>query len=100
MKEQVVAEVGVVPLGTSGPSISRYVAACFEILKSVQDVKYQLTAMGTVIEGPLERVLEIAEQMHQVPFKMGVERVLTTIKIDERRDKPLTIEGKVEAVLR
>jgi uncharacterized protein YqgV (UPF0045/DUF77 family) len=36
--------------------------------------------------------------MHEVPFTMGAKRVSTTINIDDRRDKPQTIEGKVKAV--
>ena len=31
-------------------------------------------------------------------YVAGAKRVLTTIKIDEREDKPLTIRGKVESV--
>jgi len=37
--------------------------------------------------------------MHEAPFAQGAKRVLTTIKIDDRRDKPITIESKVEAVI-
>jgi uncharacterized protein YqgV (UPF0045/DUF77 family) len=37
--------------------------------------------------------------MHEVPFTMGVKRVATTIYIDDRRDKLITIEGKLKAVL-
>jgi len=98
MTQQVVAEISVVPLGTAGASLSQYVAACVEALKKAPDVSYQLTAMGTIIQGSLKRVLEVAEEMHQVPFAKGAQRVITTIKIDDRRDKPLTIEGKVKSV--
>ena len=100
MKREVVAEISVVPLGTAGAGVSHYVAACLDVLKGAQDVSYQLTAMGTILQGPLERVLELVQQMHQVPFDMGAQRVVTTIKIDDRRDKPVTIEGKVNAVMK
>jgi uncharacterized protein YqgV (UPF0045/DUF77 family) len=36
--------------------------------------------------------------MHQTPFKKGALRVLTTLKIDDRRDKKGTLEGKKKAV--
>ena len=98
MIDQVIAEVSVVPLGTSTPSVSQYVAACLRILKAANDIRYQLTPMATVIEGPLDRVLETVRQMHEVPFQMGALRVVTTIKIDDRRDKVLTMESKVSAV--
>ncbi len=99
MKEQVIAEITVVPLGTTTTNLSHYVAACLDTIKQAPDISYQLTAMGTIIQGPLERVLELAQKMHEVPFTMGAKRVVTTINIDDRRDKPTTIEGKVKAVL-
>jgi uncharacterized protein (TIGR00106 family) len=98
MGEQVIAEIKVVPLGTASTSVSHYVARCLDIVRQVKDVEYQLTAMGTILQGPLGRVLELAQEMHEVPFTMGVKRVLTTINIDDRRDKPATIESKVRAV--
>jgi uncharacterized protein (TIGR00106 family) len=55
--------------------------------------------MGTIIQGPLERILELVPQMHRAPFARGAQRVVSTISIDERRDKPQTMESKVEAVL-
>ena len=99
MKDQVIAEVTVVPLGTATTSLSYYVAACLDTIKKAPDISYQLTAMGTIIQGPLERVLELAQKMHEVPFAIGAKRVATTINIDDRRDKPATIEGKVKAIL-
>ncbi len=98
MKEQVIAEVHVVPLGTETTSLSHYVAACLDTLKQAQDISYQLTAMGTIIQGPLERILELVQKMHEVPFAMGAKRVATTISIDDRRDKLATIDSKVRAV--
>ncbi len=100
MPQQVIAEISVTPLGTASAGLSQYVAACVDILKQAPEVSYQLTAMGTIIQGPLERVLELAGKMHQAPFAQGAQRVVTTIKIDDRRDKPLTIEGKVQAVVK
>ncbi len=98
MKEQVIAEIAVAPLGTPTTSLSQYVASCLNVVKEAQDVSYQLTAMGTIVQGPLERILDLAQKMHEAPFAMGVKRVLTSIKIDDRRDKPATMESKVKAV--
>ena len=98
MKESVIAQVTIIPTGTANPSLSRYVAACFATLKQAKDIKYELTAMGTLIQGPLERVLELVQKMHEVPFTQGAQRVITVISIDDRRDKAITIESKVQAV--
>ena len=98
MKEQVIAEIHIFPFGTATTSLSRYIGGCIDIVRQAQDITYQVTAMGTIIQGPLGRVLELAQKMHEVPFTMGAKRVVTSINIDDRRDKAITIESKVKAV--
>ena len=98
MKEMVIAEIHVIPIGTESTSLSRHVAACINTVRQAQGISYQITAMGTIIQGPLERVLELAQKMHEVPFTTGAKRVVTTINIDDRRDKLATIDSKVKAV--
>jgi len=100
MKGQVVAELAVIPVGTGDAGLSRYVAACLAILEGREDLSYQLTPMGTVIEGSLDTILEVTRRMHEVPFEKGACRVVTTLKVDERRDKLSTMAGKVESVLK
>ena len=92
-----ILEISVVPIGTGNPSVSTYVADCVRILKK-KKVKYELTSMGTNMEGNLRDLIQVAMKMHQTPFKKGALRVLTTIKIDDRRDKVGTLAGKKKAV--
>jgi uncharacterized protein (TIGR00106 family) len=99
MKGQVVAQVSIIPIGTGETGMSRYVAACLEVLEGKKDVAYRLTPMGTAIEGPLDKVFEVIRKMHEVPFSKGVSRVVTNISIDDRRDKPTTMAGKIDSVL-
>ena len=91
-------DISVVPVGTAKPSVSEYVAGAVRILQKEPGIKYELTAMNTIIEGDLEKLLSLAQRMHRSAFDAGAKRVVTTIRIDERRDKPLTIEGKIKAV--
>jgi uncharacterized protein (TIGR00106 family) len=91
-------DISVVPVGTGSPSVSKFVAGAVKILQSEPGIKYELTAMNTIIEGDLDKLLAVAQRMHRSAFDAGAQRVVTTIRIDERRDKPLTIEGKVKAV--
>lgn len=93
-----VVEVVISPAGLGSPSISKYVAACHKPLEEATDLKHMLTPMGTVIEGDLDRIMEVIRQMHEVPFGEGAPRVSTLIRIDDRRDKKLTMEGKLKAV--
>jgi len=91
-------DISVVPVGTESPSVSKYVAGAVRLLQNEPGIRYELTAMNTIIEGDLDRLLSVALKMHRSAFDAGAKRVVTTIRIDERRDKPLTIEGKVRAV--
>ncbi len=93
-----ILEISIVPIGTKGTSLSHYVADCIKVLRKEKKVKYELTSMGTNMEGKLHDLIRIALKMHEVPFKKGAPRVLTTVKIDDRRDKKGTLEGKKKAV--
>ncbi len=92
-----VAEITVIPSGV-GPSVSAYVAKAERIIARHPGVKSQLTPMGTILEGDLDDLLAITKDVHSGMFGDGVERVYTIVRIDERRDKPLTMEGKVRSV--
>ena len=91
------AFVTIVPLGTTTPSVSKYVAGVERVLRE-SGLKHELTAMGTIIEGDLDAILAVIKKMHEQPFLDGVKRVSTSIRIDDRRDKEGSIESKVRSV--
>lgn len=93
-----VIEISILPVGTPSSSLSEYIAACVRILDGAEGVTYRLGPMSTVIEGELEHVWPVVRRMHEQPFMQGVPRVVTTVRIDDRRDKTLTMAGKVAAV--
>lgn len=89
-------EISIVPLGTASTSVSAFVVGCHEVLAThFPDLKTELGAMGTNLEGPLDRLLEAVRAIHEVPFSQGVQRVYTVIKIDDRRDKESSLASKV-----
>jgi uncharacterized protein (TIGR00106 family) len=92
-----IMEISVVPIGTESTSVSPFVAECVKIVEQ-QGLTYEVTSMGTEVEGEVDDLLKLAANMHRAPFARGVQRVLTTIRIDERRDKELRIAGKKAAV--
>ena len=94
-----VVEISVAPLGTATPGVSGYVAGCVEIV-AASGLNYQLTPMGTVIEGDIDVILPVLRKMHELPFDKGAQRVSTLIKIDDRRDSGAHgLQGKIDAVL-
>ncbi len=93
-----IARVTVVPLGTADTSLSRYVAACQQVLETRNNIDYELTPMGTILEGDLDVILETVRELHEVPFKEGALRVSTSLTIDDRRDKAASRHQKVQSV--
>jgi uncharacterized protein (TIGR00106 family) len=96
----VIAEVSVIPMGTKTPSASEYVARAVKMVMQQKRVKYQLMAMGTILEGEPEDVWEAAKKMHESVFGKDVQRVVTRVTIDDRRDKPQAMEYKVQSVIK
>jgi uncharacterized protein (TIGR00106 family) len=91
-------DISIVPVGTGSPSVSAFVAGAVKILQKEPGIRYELTAMSTIVEGDLDKLLAVAQKMHRSAFDAGAQRVVTNIRLDDRRDKPLTMEGKVKAV--
>lgn len=89
----VTMEISVHPVGTGSASLSDYVADVIRVAKQ-RGVKYEITGMSTNLEGDLDTLFDIAREMHQASFQRGAPRVFTIIKIDDRRDKELTLEYK------
>lgn len=92
-----IVQFSVIPLGTEGTSLSAYVAKIQDALGR-SGLVHQLTPMGTIIEGPLDAVLDVIKQVHELPFDTGASRVMTLINVDDRRDKQVTAADKVASV--
>ena len=93
----IVAEFSVVPSGV-GTELSGHVKAA---LKAVEGCGVRVTpgAMGTVLEAKdLDRLFDAVKLAHEAVFTAGAERVLTSIKIDDRRDVEGSAAAKLKAV--
>lgn len=95
--EMAIAEITVIPLGTPSPSIGDWIAEAVKVLEN-EKVKYEVSPVGTLIEGSNVDIFRIAAKMHSASFKKGIKRVVTTIVIDDRRDKEVTMKSKVASV--
>ena len=92
-------EVSVVPTGTGEPGVSRYVRRAVEIIRA-SGLEYQVNPMGTCIQGDWNKVLSTIRQIHDEYERLGCKRIYTTIKVDDRRDKPSSMQHKVDAATR
>jgi len=91
-----IAEVSLAPLG-EGTSVSRYVARAVSIIRE-SGLRYEFHAMGTNLEGEFDRIMEVVKACRDAMIDMGARRVLIRMYIDDRRDKPSSIEGKKSSV--
>jgi len=92
-----IVNFSVVPIG-KGNSLSTQVA---EVLKVVDEsgINYKLHSMGTILEGDWDEILKLIKKCHERTLEDS-DRVLTTITIDDRKDKSGRIVGKVQSVER
>jgi uncharacterized protein (TIGR00106 family) len=75
-----------------------YIAEIQRRLAAQERVRYELHAMGTNLEGTTEDILELVAELHRVPFDLGLPRVYTVLKLDERRDREQSLADKVRSV--
>jgi uncharacterized protein (TIGR00106 family) len=92
------AELTVIGLGRPDASAGEYIAEIQRRLAAQDRVRYELHAMGTNLEGSTEDILDVVAALHRVPFELGLPRVYTVLKLDERRDREQTLEDKVSSV--
>jgi|ERR671930_1371418 uncharacterized protein (TIGR00106 family) len=94
------AEISIEPIGTSDTSMGREIAAAYDAIRNIQKLKkVTLTPMSTQIESDdLDDILQAIRLAHNSAKSAGVKRIISTIRIDERLDKPNTLEEKVQSV--
>lgn len=90
-----IAEFSVVPIGV-GESLSAYVAECLKIVEK-SGLRYQLTPMGTILEGDFHKVMETIGLCHLRVRSMS-RRVTTTIRLDDRETHTDEMSRKVRSV--
>jgi len=92
-----IMQLTIIPLGTQTPSVGLYVAEIQKALDS-EGVPHELTDMGTIMAGEPQQLLALAAKLHGLPFNHGVQRVVTQIVLDERRDKTVHLGDKKASV--
>ncbi|WP_211747224.1 MTH1187 family thiamine-binding protein [Paenibacillus sp. Marseille-Q4541] len=93
-----IAEVTIIPVGTGSTSLSGYVADLQRVLAKQPGITYELTSMSTILEGELSDIFAAITVLHETPFANGAQRVSTSVKIDDRRDKVSSSKQKLDSV--
>jgi uncharacterized protein (TIGR00106 family) len=92
-----IMEISVVPLGLGKTSVGDYIAEVVKYLEN-EKIPHELTDMGTLVHGQPATLLQVAAVLHELPFQKGVQRVITHISIDDRRDKGVFLGDKQKSV--
>ncbi len=81
-----------------GEHLSSYVARAVRIIKE-SELPYQLSAMGTTIEGEYSNVMDVVQRCFEA-LSTDCDRILVNMKLDYKKDKKGLISSKVESVER
>ena len=80
------AELEIIPIGTKSASLSALLAEVAKLIDQ-SGLDYRVGPMGTVVEGEWDRIMGLAKRCHEAMLA-STDRVMTTIRIDDRTDKP------------
>ena len=90
-------EFNIIPLGV-GISVSKSLVHAVKELDK-RKVKYEITSMGTIFEAKnIEEAFDLVREAHEAVFETSVKRVVTTVRIDDRRDVERSMEDKSQII--
>ncbi len=92
----IVADFALVPMG-SGTSAAKSLRPVYDMLKE-SGVKFVPGPMSTSVETKtFEELFEIIRKANEKLAEMGIQRVITSVNIDYRLDKDISIDSKLSA---
>ena len=88
----------VVPIGTGSASLSGVLTQVATLIDH-SGLDYRVGPMGTTVEGDWDQIMRLAKRCHDA-ILTGADRVMLTIRIDDRKDKPGSgrITSKVQSL--
>lgn len=90
----IISQLSISPVG-AGTSLSKYVKIVIKILKE-NNIRFKINDMATIIETEnLETFFNVVEKAHKSVIDAGAKRVITEIKIDDRKDKKVVLGTKL-----
>lgn len=93
----IISQLSISPLGES-VGVSKYVKIVLEVLKK-ENIDFETNAMSTVVETEdLDTLFDVVKKAHNAVLNEGAKRVITEIKIDDRKDKNVTAKSKLKSL--
>ena len=86
-------------MATRTTSASFYIAKAIESIKNIENLRYEINSMGTVLESDsIDIIYEASKKMMETVHNLGIARVEVVIKVDSRRDKHVKMEEKIDSI--
>ena len=93
------AEVSIYPMATKTTSASFYIAKAIESIKDIENLRYEINSMGTILESEnIDTINKASKNMMETVHRLGINRVEVIIKIDSRTDKHQKMEEKIDSI--
>ena len=93
------AEISIYPMATRTTSVSFYIAKAIDSIKNIENVRYEINSMGTILESDnIDVINDASKRMVDTVHNLGIGRVEVIIKIDSRKDKHVKMEEKIESI--
>lgn len=90
-------DIAVSPRAAGSVSVSDAVVVAQRVIEAT-GLTHLLHPMGTCIEGEPAELYQLAADIHSALAGAGYQRILVTIKLDERRDKVQHMSDKLKSV--
>jgi uncharacterized protein (TIGR00106 family) len=86
-------------MATRTTSASFYIAKAIESIQNIENLRYEINSMGTVLESDsIDIIYEASKKMMETVHNLGVARVEVVIKVDSRRDKHVKMEERIDSI--
>ena len=93
------AEISIYPMATKTTSASFYIAKSIESIKNMENIRYEINSMGTILESDdIDVINKASKNMIETVHHLGINRVEVMIKIDSRTDKQQKMEEKLDSI--
>ena len=93
------AEISIYPISTKTTSLSFYIAKAVESIKNIDNLRYEINSMGTILESNgIDVINKASKNMIETVHNLGINRVEVILKIDSRTDKHVKMEEKIDSI--
>jgi uncharacterized protein (TIGR00106 family) len=89
-----VAELTIIPMASC--HIRRYVDIAVDVVRA-SGLRYEVDALGTTLQGDLDKILQVAREAHEAVLAAGAGRVFTELRLDERVHDGVTLQSETLA---